>query len=83
MLFYVKLLQILIVYKQKSSETFKIWTHICHSGSFMFLLFVENPNLALNNERERSPFYGPFFYDHVSDFFLLKTWFTMVVPVFF
>lgn len=49
----------------------------------MFLLFVENPNLALNNERERLPFYGPFFYDHVSDFVLLKTWFTMVVPVFF
>lgn len=38
----------------------------------MFLLFVENPNLALNNERERSPFYGPFFYDHVSDFFFTK-----------
>lgn len=38
----------------------------------MFLLFVENPNLALNNERERLPFYGPFFYDHVSDFFFTK-----------
>lgn len=36
---------------------------------FMFLLFVENPNVALNNERERSPFYGPYFYDDVSDFY--------------
>lgn len=36
---------------------------------FMFLLFVENLNVALNNERERSPFYGPYFYDDVSDFY--------------
>lgn len=39
----------------------------------MFLLFVENPNLALSNERERLPFYGPFFMTMFLIFFLLKT----------
>lgn len=50
---------------KRSSKHFRYG--LCNSGSFIFLSFVENPKLAMNYEC--SLFYGPYFYDDVSDFF--------------